>query len=103
MTLAPLIDRSLGFRKWVYKALVVLVTVCPCTLAISTPVATACGLAYAAKTCLLIKGGRSLEALGKLKAIAFDKTRTLTEGIFMVVDVKFVESETMDEQKWISW
>jgi len=103
MTLAPLIDRSLGFRKWAYKALVVLVTACPCALVISTPVATACGLAYAAKTGLLIKGGRYLEALGKLKAIAFDKTGTLTEGIFRVVDVKFVESETMDEQKWISW
>jgi Cd2+/Zn2+-exporting ATPase len=72
-------------------------------LVISTPVATACGLAYAAKTGLLIKGGRYLEALGKLKAIAFDKTGTLTEGIFRVLDVKFVESETMDEQKWISW
>lgn len=103
MTLAPLIDRSLGFRKWAYKALVVLVTACPCALVISTPVATACGLAYAAKTGLLIKGGRYLEALGKLKAIAFDKTGTLTEGIFRVLDVKFVESETMDEQKWISW
>jgi len=103
MTLAPLIDRSLGFRKWAYKALVVLVTACPCALVISTPVATACGLAYAAKTGLLIKGGRYLEALGKIKAIAFDKTGTLTEGIFRVVDVKFVESETMDEQKWISW
>lgn len=103
MTLAPLIDHSLGFRKWVYKALVVLVTACPCALVISTPVATACGLAHAAKTGLLIKGGRYLEALGKLKAIAFDKTGTLTEGIFTVVDVKFVESETTDEHKWISW
>lgn len=103
MTLAPLIDHSLGFRKWVYKALVVLVTACPCALVISTPVATACGLAHAAKTGLLIKGGRYLEALGKLKAIAFDKTGTLTEGIFRVVDVKFVDSETIDEHKWLSW
>jgi len=103
MTMAPLIDRSLNFRKWVYKALVVLVTACPCALVISTPVAMACGLAHAAKIGLLIKGGKYLETLGKLKVIAFDKTGTLTEGIFTVLDVKFVESETMDEQKWISW
>eukprot|EP00253_Pinus_taeda_P032074 PITA_32074 len=103
MTLAPLIDRSLKFWKWGYKGLVVLVTACPCGLIISTPAAVACGLAHAAKTGLLIKGGKYLEALGKLKVIAFDKTGTLTEGIFRVIDVEFVESETTDKQKWISW
>jgi Cd2+/Zn2+-exporting ATPase len=103
MVLAPCIDRSLGFRKWAYKALVLVVTACPCALVISTPVATACGLAHAARIGLLIKGGMYLEDLGKLKAIAFDKTGTLTEGIFRVVDVMFVESETMEVQKWLSW
>lgn len=103
MVLAPCIDRSLGFRKWAYKALVLVVTACPCALVISTPVATACGLAHAARVGLLIKGGKYLETLGKLKVVAFDKTGTLTEGIFRVVDVMFVESETINVQKWLSW
>lgn len=63
-----------------YRAMAVLVAASPCALAISTPSAVLSGVARAAKVGVLIKGGKPLEELGTLTAIAFDKTGTLTEG-----------------------
>lgn len=65
---------------WLYKALTLLVIACPCALVISTPVTVVSGLAAAAKHGTLIKGGTYLEQGHRLKAIALDKTGTLTEG-----------------------
>lgn len=64
----------------IYKALVLLVIACPCALVISTPVSIVSGLAAAAKSGILVKGGIHLENARKLKAIALDKTGTVTEG-----------------------
>lgn len=64
----------------IYKALVLLVIACPCALVISTPVTIVSGLAAAARRGILIKGGIYLENARKLKAIALDKTGTITEG-----------------------
>jgi Cd2+/Zn2+-exporting ATPase len=74
-------------QHWLYLALVLLVAACPCALVISTPVTTTCAIAQAARIGLVVKGGDSLEALGKLKMIAMDKTGTLTEGHFRVKEV----------------
>lgn len=68
------------FSKSFYRAMSVLVAASPCALAISTPSAVLSGVARAARGGVLIKGGRPLEDLGNLQAIAFDKTGTLTEG-----------------------
>ena len=68
------------FAKSFYRAMAVLVAASPCALAISTPSAVLSGVARAARGGVLIKGGRPLEDLGSLNAIAFDKTGTLTEG-----------------------
>lgn len=63
-----------------YRSMAVLVAASPCALAISTPSAVLSGVARAARAGVLIKGGRPLEELGTLHAIAFDKTGTLTLG-----------------------
>lgn len=68
------------FKDSFYRAMTVLVASSPCALAISTPSAVLSGVARAAKGGVLIKGGRPLEDLGVLTALAFDKTGTLTEG-----------------------
>ena len=68
------------FSQSFYRAMAVLVAASPCALAISTPSAVLSGVARAARGGVLIKGGRPLEDLGSLTAIAFDKTGTLTEG-----------------------
>lgn len=69
-----------GWMLAAYKALVLLVIACPCALVISTPVTVVSGLTAAARRGILIKGGVFLERLCHIKAIALDKTGTITEG-----------------------
>ncbi len=76
------------FMPWIYKALVTLVIACPCALVISTPVTVVSGLAAAARRGILIKGGVYLEEGRKMKALALDKTGTLTYGKPEVTDIK---------------
>jgi len=75
------------FAPWLYKALVMLVIACPCALVISTPVTIVSGLAAAARHGILVKGGVYLEEGRKIRAIALDKTGTLTYGKPVVTDV----------------
>ncbi|MBI2286213.1 MAG: heavy metal translocating P-type ATPase [Nitrosomonadales bacterium] len=76
-----------AFEPWFYKALVMLVIACPCALVISTPVTVVSGLAAAARQGILVKGGVHLENGRLVKAVALDKTGTLTHGRPVVTDV----------------
>lgn len=75
------------FRDSFYRSMAVLVAASPCALAIATPSAVLSGVARAARSGILVKGGAPLEDLGALKAIAFDKTGTLTKGEPRITDV----------------
>lgn len=84
------------FNPWFYRALVLLVIACPCALVISTPVTIVSGLAAAATRGVLIKGGRYLEGIGGVQAMAFDKTGTLTQGVPTVTDIVPIGSQFTD-------
>ena len=72
---------------WVYTALSFLVMSCPCALVLSVPLAFFSGIGVGSKRGILFKGGASMEAMGRVKAVAMDKTGTLTQGDFKVRSV----------------
>lgn len=86
-----------AFSESFYRSMAVLVAASPCALAISTPSAVLSGVARAARGGVLIKGGRPLEDLGILTAIAFDKTGTLTEGKPKLTKITTLGEMTEDE------
>lgn len=88
---------GLPFETWLYRAITLLVIACPCALVISTPVAIASAIGGASRNGILIKGGVYLEKLASIKAVAFDKTRTLTYGRHTVTDVMTFGSHTEAE------
>lgn len=77
-----------NWNYWIYTALTFLVISCPCALVLSVPLAYFSGIGKASKHGILFKGGDSLEVLSTVKAIAFDKTGTVTEGSFNVTEIK---------------
>lgn len=75
------------WQHWIYTALTFLVISCPCALVLSVPLAFFSGIGASSKIGALVKGGRSLEAMSRVKAIAFDKTGTITTGTFTVQSI----------------
>ncbi len=69
---------------WVYTALTFLVMSCPCALVLSVPLAFFAGIGAGSKKGILFKGGQSMEAMGRIKAVVMDKTGTITKGDFTV-------------------
>jgi Cd2+/Zn2+-exporting ATPase len=83
----PVFLLNQDFNHWLQQAITLLVIACPCALVISTPVAIYAAISNASSKGALIKGGKYIEAMADIKAIALDKTRTITFGKPIVSDV----------------
>ncbi|MBO4706877.1 MAG: cadmium-translocating P-type ATPase [Spirochaetaceae bacterium] len=84
------------FGDWIYRALTFLVISCPCALVISIPLSFFAGIGSASKNGVLVKGSNYIEALSKVKYIVFDKTGTMTKGVF---EVSGIHHSPMDDEK----
>ncbi|MBW0088819.1 cadmium-translocating P-type ATPase [Pseudonocardia sp. KRD-184] len=82
---------------WIERALVVLVAASPCALAISIPVTVVAAVGAASKMGVLVKGGAALEALGRIRGVALDKTGTLTRNQPAVIDVATTAGATREQ------
>ena len=87
--LPPIISGNFSenFGLWLYRALTFLVVSCPCALVISVPLAFFGGIGGASRKGILIKGSNYMETLAKVTSVAFDKTGTMTEGVFDVTAI----------------
>jgi Cd2+/Zn2+-exporting ATPase len=85
------------FASSFYRAMTLLVVASPCALVIATPATILSAIANAARNGVLFKGGRYIEALGRVRAVALDKTGTLTRGRFEVTDVIGLVAATPEE------
>ena len=87
------IHREPALNIWGYRALVLLVISCPCALVVSVPLAFFASIGNASKKRILIKGSNYIESLSKVKSVAFDKTGTMTKGIFEVIDIHHTDDK----------
>ena len=85
---------------WIYRALTFLVISCPCALVISIPLSFFAGIGGASNAGVLVKGSNYLETLSKTKYVVFDKTGTMTQGVFEVTGVHY---NTMEEEKLLEY
>lgn len=85
---------------WIYRALTFLVISCPCALVISIPLSFFAGIGGASKAGVLVKGSNYLETLSRTKYVVFDKTGTMTQGVF---EVSGVHHNEMEEEKLLEY
>ena len=90
-----ILHTNMDFETWGYRALTILVISCPCAILISVPLAFFSSLGSMSKLGILVKGSHFIESLAKVKTFVFDKTGTMTKGVFEVVGVHHnIMSET---------
>lgn len=89
-----------NFGDWIYRALTFLVISCPCALVISIPLSFFAGLGGASHEGVLVKGSNYLETLAGVKCVVFDKTGTMTQGVFEVIGV---HHSKLEEQKLLEY
>ena len=85
---------------WIYRALTFLVISCPCALVISIPLSFFAGIGGASNQGVLVKGSNYLETLAQTKYVVFDKTGTMTQGVF---EVSGVHHNEMSEEKLLEY
>ena len=89
-------EQAPDWGDWIYRALTFLVISCPCALVISIPLSFFAGIGGASREGVLVKGSNYLEALSKAQTVAFDKTGTMTKGVF---EVNGIHHSSMDNDK----
>lgn len=97
MALAPFVFDGLDKGDYVTRALVFLVVSCPCALVLSVPLSFFGGLGAISKTGVMVKGSIFIENLAKLKQLCFDKTGTITRGVFALSEVQPAGKVNKDE------
>ena len=90
---------GLDVKTWITRALVFLVASCPCSIVISIPLAFFSCVGVLSKKGLLIKGTKHIEAFAKARTICFDKTGTITTGKMVIVEVRILGSELLEQNK----
>lgn len=100
LALVPLVVPEANFSDWITRALVFLVVSCPCALVLSVPLSFFGGLGALSKVGIMVKGSIHIETLAKLKAIAFDKTGTVTAGKFTVKNIRVKAGDSLNLIKY---
>lgn len=83
----PLVLGDGSWQTWLYRALSFLVVSCPCALVVSVPLSFFSGIGAASKRGILVKGSNFLESLAQVKTVVFDKTGTMTQGVFKLQEI----------------
>lgn len=91
---------SADWGVWIYRALTFLVISCPCALVISIPLSFFAGIGGASKEGVLVKGSNYLEILSQTKCVVFDKTGTMTKGVF---EVNGIHHSTIENEKLLEY
>ena len=89
-----------GWGPWIYRALTFLVISCPCALVISIPLSFFAGIGGAGREGILVKGSNYLETLAQTRYVVFDKTGTMTQGVF---EVSGIHHAGMPEEKLLEY
>ncbi len=94
------LDLSADWGTWLYRALTFLVISCPCALVISIPLSFFAGIGGASKEGVLVKGSNYLELLSQTRYVVFDKTGTMTKGVF---EVSGIHHSTVEDEKLLEY
>lgn len=89
-----------NWGEWIYRALTFLVISCPCALVISIPLSFFAGIGGASREGVLVKGSNYLETLANTKYVVFDKTGTMTQGVF---EVNGIHHNTIENEKVLEY
>lgn len=95
-----IMGKSAMWGDWIYRALTFLVISCPCALVISIPLSFFAGIGGASNQGILVKGSNYLETLAQTKYVVFDKTGTMTQGVF---EVSGIHHNKMPDEKLLEY